>query len=759
MVCWSLGFGVLGFAPTRAYAAADTSIVAVGAGSYATRLPDGAKGPPRAFHQGAEFNGRLPSNDWWSSLLWSSNTFAHFPHPLAVKVESAGLRVAYPGANITANKAAIFGGMPGGTNDLILGHSAQATFADFKVESASDWFVTVNFSEGTNRLRVSYGHGSPFVFATCEGGSARVSFAKAPQIWSGGANGATLGLTINGRHYGLFAPNTTWAGRGGNVPTWTGIGGNVLTCAMAKNYFSLAALPDTKPETLALFQRHAHAHVTDTRVEWSYDEKNATVRTQFKFATKPYEGTENATLFALYPHQWHNTTNLLLPLSYNSVRGLMKLGEGNEFATTMTFPGVLPALPKTAGADSAKIGDLLRLDFTRPFGTPGDTYWSGKQLGRLATAIPMAEAHGLNAQADELRAQLQPMLELWLSATDTNGAPKKRNLFYYDERAGTLIGYPASYGSDTELNDHHFHYGYFIKAAAELARNNPAWARDDQFGGMVRLLIRDTVSPEREDPMFPFLRCFDPYAGHSWASGHARFADGNNNESSSEAMNAWCGIILFGEAVGDKKLRDLGIFLFTTELNAINEYWFNVHGDNFPAGYPASVVTMVWGGKGANGTWFSADPQLVHGINFIPLHGGSLYLGLFPDYAEKNYRALVHEFGSDHFKNWPDVSWMYRALTDPADAARLQEAAVPGQKIEDGNSRANTLHWIDSLRSLGRPLRGVTADHPIYAVLQKGETRNYVAYNPGHAARIVRFSDGHTLMVPARSWAADGSNR
>ncbi len=43
---------------------------------------------------------------------------------------------------------------------------------------------------------------------------------------------------------------------------------------------------------------------------------------------------------------------------------------------------------------------------------------------------------------------------------------------------GTLIGYPASYGSDQELNDHHFHYGYFIAAAATLAKFDPTWAAD-----------------------------------------------------------------------------------------------------------------------------------------------------------------------------------------------------------------------------------------------------------------------------------------
>lgn len=727
---------------------AESVIVPVGSGSYTTELPAGVKPPPPTFHLGDTFAGPVPSNDWWSSLVWGEGSFTQFPHPLAVKPEASGLRVGYPGATITANKAAIFGMMPGGADDFILGHSNQTAFSGFKVESASDWFVTVRFGEPATGVSLSYGHGSPYVFGMSSGGNARISFTKAPQIWSGNEASATLGITVNNRHYGLFAPTGS---------TWKGLGGSALAIEGNNHYFSVATLPDAKPETLVLFQRHAHAHVTNTTISWKYDEAKALMNTEYNFTTTSREGSEKGTLFALYPHQWRNTKTPLLETNFASVRGLMKLGEGTQFTTSMTFPGVLPALPKAFNADSSNIETLLNEDFAKPVGAMADTYWSGKQMGRLATAIPIAEVHGLPQQAARLRAQLQTMLETWLSAADENGAARTRNLFYYDNRVGTLVGYPASYGSDNELNDHHFHYGYFIKAAAELARTDPAWASDAKFGAMVKLLIRDIASPNRDDKQFPFLRCFDPYAGHSWASGHSRFADGNNNESSSEAMNAWCGIILFAEAIGDKALRDLGIYLFTTEMNAIQEYWFDVHGDNFPKDYPASVVTMVWGGKGANGTWFSADPQQVHGINFLPIHGGSLYLGLFPEYAEKNYRALVSEFGSDQFKTWPDVLWMYRALSDPNDAARLMQEADPKLKIEDGNTRANTLHWINALQTLGRPDRSVVADSPIYAVFQKGSVKNYAAYNFDSKQKTVAFTDGHKLVVPAKSLASDSA--
>lgn len=747
-------------------AALRAEVIPAGAGSYTTERPAGTKGPPTTLYKTDRLRGKMPSNDWWSSLAWASNSFAHYPHPLAVKTERAGLRIAYPGANIVANAKGIFGLMPGGTDDFILAHSARTDFPKPLVDGFSDWFVDVLFASPGQSLRVSYGHGSPFVYALYTGGTPRLVFSSRPRVWSGHAQDATLGVTVNGRHFGLFAP----AGS-----TWRGLGTKEFVCDNAgRSHFSVAVLPDNAPATLEQFRSVAHAHVTDTRIEWSYepggrraDEPGASsaghgppsqigthttpgdVTTTFRFTTKVYEGDGAGTLFALYPHQWRNTAAALGPASYKSVRGVLKLAQGTGFTTRLKFPGVLPALPDAGGRTSAQMEPLIEAESSRVVQPAPDTYWNGKQLGKLATLIPIAELYGLTNAADRLRERLRAQLEDWFSATGPNGAPKARTLFHYDDRAGTLIGHPASYGSDTELNDHHFHYGYFIKAAAEIARHDPQWAADARWGAMVKLLIRDVASPDRTDAMFPFLRGFDPYAGHSWASGTSHFDDGNNNESSSEAMNAWAGLILWGEATGDRALRDLGVFLFTTEMNAIQEYWFDVRDENHPAAFTPSVATMIWGGKSVNETWFTPDPQLVHGINWLPIHGGSLYLGLFPAYAEKNYRALVSEFqGGDRFDNWPDLAWMYRALSDPPDAIRLYEAADPTAKIEDGNTRANVAHWIYNLNALGQPERSFTADHPLFAVFNKAGARTYVVWNSGAAPLTVTFSDGTKVIAP-----------
>ena len=713
--------------------------VPVGAGGYLSSLPAGARGPQAEVFRTDSLRGPVPTNDWWSSLAWMKFSERQYAHPLAVMAEPAGLRVYYPGNSITANRSAIFGFMPEKGADFVLGHSAVAAFADARVERFSDWFVTARFGAAGKGMSVSYGHGSPYVYAVYDGGEPMVTFTKPTKVWSGDAKSPVLGVTIDGRQYGLFAPTGS---------TWAGLGTAVLAARTGgKAYFSVAVLPDDTPATLALFASHAHAHVTDTRVEWAFDEKASTVKTTFRFTLKAFEGADDATLFALYPHQWRNSSCPLTGHVYRSVRGVMKLAEGKSFETVMRFPGVLPAPPLAPDGDAARLKALVDEVARAPVPGIGDTYSQGKWLGKLATLVPIAEECGDISAADSMRGELRKRLGEWLNPRDASGAVRKVGLFAYDANWGTLIGYPASFGSDVDLNDHHFHYGYFIKAAAEVARHDPAWAADDKWGGMVRLLVRDVASGDRDDRLFPFLRNFDPYAGHSWASGHARFGDGNNNESSSEAMNAWCGIVLLGQAVGDAKLRDLGVYLYTTEMNAIDEYWFDVHGDNFPKEYPASVVTMVWGGKGANGTWFSSKPPVVHGINFLPIHGGSLYLGEFPEYAKKNYDALVAENHGDGFKEWPDIIWMYRAFSDPEDALRLYRAAGDGYRGEGGNSRANTYHWLTALRAFGRVDRSVTADYPLYAVFKKGEVRTYAAWNMKQGPLTVHFSDGFMLST------------
>src|SRR4029453_12070925 len=108
-----------------------------------------------------------------------------------------------------------------------------------------------------------------------------------------------------------------------------------------------------------------------------------------------------------------------------------------------------------------------------------------------------------------------------------------------------------SFGSE-EFNDHHFHYGYFLYAAGVVAADDPELTR--QLAPVMNLVAADLGSTA-DNGLFPNRRTFDAYAGHSWASGTSPFADGNNQESSSEAVTAWTGLALWAKASGNTALE------------------------------------------------------------------------------------------------------------------------------------------------------------------------------------------------------------
>jgi endoglucanase Acf2 len=729
--------------------AAAGEVVPTGAGSYLRGLPDGAKGPPVTPFVVEGLTGPVPTNTWWSSLAWLPLSETMFPHPFSVKATKDGLALNYPGAHLGANKHAIVGM---GGHDLVLGHSAVATFTEARVAGWSDFFVTTRMGEAGRGMTLTFGHGSPYVYADYAGGEPVVIFKSPPTIVVGDGKSEVLVVKVATRIYGLYAPSGS---------TWSGLGSARLTAqTRGKTYCAVAVLPDEKPSTLEQFQACAYNHVTGSQATWTYDQKSAKVSTRYAFRTVAKQGPDTGTLFALYPHQWRDARADFTGQSYGSVRGPMKLAKGSSFESSALLPPLLPALPVVASVDRAQLKQHLAADLA---GTPqltGDTYWLGKQLGKWATLLPIAEQLGEKDAAAECERRLKTALENFLTVRALDGREKKSSIFAYEPNWGTLIGYPASFGSDQELNDHHFHYGYFLHAAAELARRDPAWSQ--KWLPMIRLLARDIASADRRDPLFPYLRCFDIYAGHSWASGHGRFGDGNNQESSSESINAWYGLLMLAEVTGDKELRDQAAWLLATEVSAIEDYWFDVHGDLFPRSYPASVVTMVWGGKGANATWFDANPQSIHGINFLPVTAGSLYLGRFPAYARKNYTALLSELAEfrvtakkgvaaqaplDH---WADVLWMQQATFD-ATGAKANWAKRPANfKPEPGNSFTQTELWLQVFEAFGTIDASVTADTPFAAVFTKKGKRSYVAWNLTAKPVTVTFSDRTVLICPTK---------
>ena len=364
--------------------------------------------------------------------------------------------------------------------------------------------------------------------------------------------------------------------------------------------------------------------------------------------------------------------------------------------------------------------DPAAIDPAETLNRYGDTYWAGKAMLKLSQLAQLAEITGQADIRDRILTALKNELNDWFTATGESGDKH----FAYNAQWDTLQGYPDSFGSAGDLNDHHFHYGYFIHAAALVGSFDSEWAMNQKQ--MVDLLVADVAGTDVAGNMLPRLRNFSPMAGHSWASGHGAFASGNNHESSSESMNFATAVMLWGEMTGDAGMTGLGQMLYSVEAEAISEYWFNRYGTVFPEGFQHESLGMVWGDGGSHATWFSAEPEMIKGINFLPFHGGSFYLA---EMARDPTALLaeIEQLGGGVIDDWPGIILQYEALVSPESAAN--RLASGGIGTEEGQSMAQTYFWTSVLSNIGTPTSVLRGDHPLSAVFQKEGVTTYVAYN------------------------------
>ena len=708
--------------------------------AYTTILPPGMKAP--AVKPFNAVPGPKPTHRFWAAKNWfpsnltsSGAPYTMFPEPLAVQPTTRGLQVGYSPSIIVQPSYFVHPIEP----DFVLGVNAL-NVAHVSVVGYTDWTVDLSFGS----LIATIGRGMPFVYARTDGSDPVVTFLAAITVFRRTDN--ILGVSVGQNSYGLFCPS------GGR---WTQIG-VTLTCHLpaGRHYVSAALLPDRS--ALELFSKYAFSFPDRTEVHWSYDEQTGRVTTVYNVSTRAMEGTERGFVQVLYPHQYTSlAASNPVNTSYNyvSARGQLRVYEGAAFTTYDTFHGILPFLPLTAESREQqllkqmvkKVGDEKEFPAT-------DTYGLGKDLARAAQVLPLAEASGDTGTAEHLKRRLEAVFSRWF-IRESNATPPT---FFYDSEWGTLIGYPASYGSDEQLNDHHFHYGYWIETAALLGMYEPLWLKSAQGGRAVSLLARDIATPTRTDPMFPFLRHFDVYAGHSWASGQAPFGDGNNEESSSEAVNAWASVALFASETGDVRLRDAAIWMYTLETNAASDYWFN-NGPvrTFPQGFNRTQIANLFDGKSDTATWFSGTPAMEHGIEYLPFTGASLYLGRDRSYCKRNLAEVTGPADEIDVAstNWPDLMELYQGFYDPTLA--LSELSKTNF-IFEGESRAHEYAWLTSLERLGTVDQSITANTPFYAVFRSSSGAiRHVAFNLGLSDARVAFSDGVTLNLPARSFAVD----
>ncbi|GAP37266.1 glycosyl hydrolase [Piscinibacter sakaiensis] len=730
---------------------AAAQLVPTGSGAYHVGPKAGDKGlPPAPMRTDAMLRQAAPTSQWYSTLIFNPTPLPIFVQPMTVRTTAQGFEMALPGKEVTVTERRDTEVAYPHRDPLLLSPLAFEP-GPAKLAGVGDWSIDVSFARGADDFRVTVAHGNPYAYLQLSRGDLRLRLPAAGERFDGGGAPNVLALRVKGKAYALFGPT---GGRWEPVsPTeW------ILRLPADRRYLSAAVLPDDRPATLALLARHAQVHLTGSRVQWRYDAAASQVETVFTAVTRTMEGEDVGPLYGLYPHHWHANPSVdgRLGPAYESVRGPIRLLAAPSFATRHRYVGFVPYWPGVGESPRrAELGDVLKSDLRNarrlmlPEGQ--SAYWQGKGLQRITKLLDVAEQQGDREAAAQLLAMLKKRVEEWFSGED------RKRYFFVDRSLGAVASYPDEFFAIAEINDHHFWYGYWIRAAAEIALRDPAWAAPERWGAMVELLVADIATAERGRADFPFLRNFDPYEGHSWANGLGGVGEygqfGNNQESSSEAINAWAGLILWGEVTGNRALRDLGAYLYATEAQAIAHYWFDVHRLVLAPEYRNVDVAQLFGGKYIHNTWWTDDPRQATGINLLPITTASTYMAAHPDYIRRNLGALKDEqavFAArgkkvDPPDIWQDVFAKYQALADPAPA--LAQWNRWGA-VELGETRSHTLHWLLSLNELGTPDPDVVADTPLHAVFRRADgRRTHLAFNAGRAPITVRFSDGTRLEV------------
>jgi hypothetical protein len=565
--------------------------------------------------------------------------------------------------------------------------------------------------------------------------------------------------------------------------------------------------PQVAQSTIALFRQYAFNYITGSTNTPLFTAATSQAGMSFSVTTTNVDTASNpnsGALVTIYPLQYDNlkiTTDgpqyvlnknlggkpyLTLSSIWGQLRLMVapaKTTATNGVATwsasyTLPYTGSLSILPQGAFVGDANGGDNALVDleqFTAEVklindqlydldpntqltnNGQGDSYVWGQELQKLASLIPIAAQLGLASQQYQLIAEVESEMSQWFNANTvlntTNssqvlgydphlGVPQ---FLYYDSTWNALTGYNAGHGSDTKLNDMMYQWGYWIQAASIIGAYDPTFVSSTGYGPVINMIIQNVDNWNRNDTRFPYMRTFDLFAGHAWASGVTSVGDGQNEEAISEAINfdsgmiAWANLLIANNqaSVGTPMLNT-AVAMQTLETAAYREYYLNVNNDTFP---PATIVS--YGGKsyGAGGyitvqSYKAAkgDPKLWkneiyasnqytinrgtqlfflgnditktnnaeahYAITILPFSPSSLYLGSNPTLAAAQYKNYIDQQNSVYTtaaqKQTMPIAFFasledYQALTNPAGALQRWNGIGNYRLNLPANSSAKTL--------------------------------------------------------------------
>ncbi|KAJ9147407.1 hypothetical protein P3X46_029572 [Hevea brasiliensis] len=642
-------------------------------------LPD-----PSLFYSPSLLSSPLPTNSFFQNFALKNGDQPEYIHPYLIKSSDSSLSISYP--SIFHNSAFTYQIF---VPDLTISASNKTYPGSQKshiISSYSDLSVTLDIP--FSNFRFFLVRGSPFLTCSITGNTA-ISISTIHAILSFSSNNSLTKYTVtlnNGQTWLIYSSSQINLSHSLSSITSDGFSGMIR----------VAILPDCDPKYEAILDRFSSCYAVSGDAVFTKP-----FCLEYKWEKKGWGD------LLMLAHPLHvkllsdENVIVLNDFKYKSIDGDLVGVVGDSWVLksdpiSVTWHSIKGIKEEScAEIVSALCKDVEGLNASAI--TTTSSYFYGKLVARAARLALIAEEVGFLDVIPMIRKYLKETIEPWLEGTfGANG-------FLYDDKWSGIVTKQGSSDSGADFgfgvyNDHHYHIGYFLYGIAVLAKFDPLWGR--KFRPQAYTLMADFMNlGRRSNSYYPRLRCFDLYKLHSWAGGLTEFADGRNQESTSEAVNAYYSAALMGLAYGDTHLVAIGSMLTAMEIHAAQTWWHVREGDNF---YEEDftrenrVLGVLWANKRDSGLWFAPAEwrECRLGIQLLPLLPISEVLFSDVSFVRELVNWTLPALGREGVgEGWKGFVYALEAIYDK-ESALMKIRNLNGH--DDGNSLSNLLWWIYS---------------------------------------------------------------
>ncbi|ODQ80184.1 glycoside hydrolase family 81 protein [Babjeviella inositovora NRRL Y-12698] len=641
---------------------------------------------PLLVPSGVVRSGPVQTNNFYGNMLLSDQTQPTYTHPYVVwysnSVNNLGLALTYSpaskmvfGPDASVNPVEYFY-MPAGIGSFVMGASDFDSSVAFGMKNISKFGSTLTFTatdggymiapvvQGMGFVTTVYYNLIPRInsmvgFTSITGASAPKAGIQKYQITLNDASVWWMYVTIPLGQSLQFRLNG-----GSQIISSNSVSGCVIQLCTGVN---------------GAYDGAAGCYATDASISATVSGSTATY--SLNYSVSGTSNTNTTMLFALPHHVESFVSSMAASKTSISLQTPSKgIATGyltNTFTMTELLPTTIGFAPWTsitanpAGYSTAALAAIQAAaaseanDDVASLSNVDSMYVSGKILDKYAYVLwVVMYLLEDRTTAAMLLAKMKTAIERF--SNNTQQTPLVYDITWGGIRSGSNDS-TADYGNPY-YNDHHFHYGYHIHAAAIVAKVDMdlggTWLI--QVSPWVQSLVRDVANPSSLDTYFPVFRSFDFFHGHSWAHGLFAAADGKDQESSSEDYNFSYAMKIWATVTGDTNMEARANLMLAIQKRAMNLYYLLADSNTVqPANFIQNKVAgILFENKLDHTTYFGTNLEYIQGIHMLPITPVSSFIR-GPTFVQQEWDEKLASIVGGLTSGWRGILMLNSALFDP----------------------------------------------------------------------------------------------